>query len=338
MINQQRHRVALIGAGLIAQQVHLPRLAARVDVDVVAIVDADPDRAAQVAAAFGVQRSTTDFDCVLADDSIDVIDLCTPPLMHATQVCAAIAADKHVLLEKPLATTRADSITVARAATESTRTVMVAENWVFSSSARAVKGYLDSGELGDAFLWTSRHESNHRLQAGGQPSWNYALEESGGGYLMQAGTHMITLGRHLFGDVATVSAKSPQAGGDGAAFLDHDMVVSLDFTSGMIGSLVLTGRSHRTGQRILSQSIFGTQGTVDADILSGSVSRNGIDATPAVRVSPGYDEELDHFFDCVKTGAAPLTSAADQAETIRTALAIYRSATTKTVVGVEDIL
>ncbi len=333
-----RPRVALVGAGLIAQNVHLPRLAAREDAELAVVVDVDPARARDIAERFGAPRHATDLEAVLADDTIDVVDLCTPPTLHREQVEAALAAGKDVILEKPVATTLADARAVADAvAMARDRVVMVAENWVFSSAARTLQHLIDSGELGEVFLWESRHESDHRLPAGNQPGWNYDLGSAGGGYLTQAGTHAISLGRRLLGEVESVVAVSPQAGGDGGPFLDDEMVVGLRFRSGASGSMVLTGRSRRKGQRLLSQTLFGSTGTVDADVLSGEVVVGGCAQPPSLAASLGFDEEFDHFFACRREGRTPETSAADQVETIRTLTAIYRAAATGSRVRMDDL-
>ena len=331
-------RVALIGAGLIAQNVHLPRLAARRDAQLWAVIDVDADRARACAERFGAARHGTDLEAVLADDDVDVLDLCTPPTLHREQVEAALAAGKDVILEKPVAATLEDARSVAGAAAATPdRTVMVAENWVFSSAARALEHLVRAGDLGDVLLWESRHESDHRLPDGGQPMWNYDLRSAGGGYLTQAGTHAVSLGRRLLGEVESVRAVSPQATGDGGPFLDHEMVVSLRFESGTVGSIVLTGRSRRDGQRVLTQTLFGSEGTVDADVLSGVVSVGGCPAPPACPPSLGFDEEFDHFFECRREGRRAEPSPADQVETLRTVSAIYRAAATGASVRVEEV-
>ena len=292
------------------------------------MVDPDLDRARRTAEAFGSADHTDDYESVLADDSIDVVDLCTPPTLHGDQVRAAVRAGKHVLLEKPVSTTLQDAEHTAQVVAASDRTVMVAENWVFSSAGRCLKTLVDSGSLGEVFLWTSRHESDHRLASGRQPAWNFDLTSSGGGYLTQAGTHAISLGRQLFGEVESVTATSPQACGDGGPFLDHDLVATLEFRSGLRGSLVLTGRSHRSGPRVLAQSVFGTHGTVDADIFTGRVERDGLPLAVPAPTSLGFDEEFDHFFACVRDGSEPIVSPANQVETLRTVAALYRAAAT----------
>lgn len=316
--------VAVVGAGLIAEHVHLPRLASRPDVHLATVVDTDSERAERVAGKFGVEATSRHISDVLNDSSIDVVDFCTPPTLHHTQLLDAIAAGKHVLMEKPLATRLGDATIVAAAAEKANVTVMIAENWVYSSAGRQLKDLLDHS-IGDPVMWTSRHESDHRLPSGGQPSWNYDLRASGGGYLMQAGTHAVTLGRFLFGEIESVMAASPQAGGTLAPFLDTEMAIVLQFVSGVRGSLVLSGRSRRTSNRVLAQSVFGTEGTADADILSGAVTLNSEAIVEPIH-SMGYDEELDHFLECVRTGTTPLTSAMDQLETIRAVTAIYHAA------------
>lgn len=332
---EEPHRLALVGAGLIAAAAHLPHLTKRTDVTVGAIVDPDRERAEQLAAEFNVPQVETDLDRVLAEEAIGVVDFCTPPILHAQQLNAAMDANKHIIMEKPVATALQDAKQLAERAASYDRTIMIAENWAYSSAAAALTKAIREERLGEVYLWTSRHESDHRLPSGGQPAWNYRLDQSGGGYLMQAGTHPVTLGRHLFGDVQWVAAVSPQNSGDGGPFLDEDMVVTLRFTSGVIGNLVLTARSRRTTARVLSQSVFGTEGVADADILTGAVDISPATGEPAAPHSMGYEEEFAHFFDCVRTGQQPLTSVADQAETIRTIMAIYHAASSGTRVELE---
>ncbi len=69
---------------------------------VTAICDINTERSAALAAEFDIPRQSQSFDEVLAMPDIDVIDICTPPLLHYPQVMAALAAGKHVICEKPL--------------------------------------------------------------------------------------------------------------------------------------------------------------------------------------------------------------------------------------------
>jgi predicted dehydrogenase len=69
---------------------------------VLALCDLNRERMIPIADEFGVERRETDFNAVLAMDDIDIIDICTPPMLHHPMVMAALKAGKHVICEKPL--------------------------------------------------------------------------------------------------------------------------------------------------------------------------------------------------------------------------------------------
>src|SRR4051812_19013665 len=96
--------VGLLGAFRWAEKAHLPGYAASERVDLVAICDVEIDRAKAMAERFGARRVYADHRELLADPDVQMVDVCTPTHTHLQLSTAAIAARKHVLSEKPLAT------------------------------------------------------------------------------------------------------------------------------------------------------------------------------------------------------------------------------------------
>src|SRR5690606_10679573 len=82
---------------------------------VMALCDLDTERLNRLADEFSIPRRTTAFDEVLAMDDIDIIDICTPPGVHYSQILAGLAAGKHVICEKPLVGSLAEADTVIAA-------------------------------------------------------------------------------------------------------------------------------------------------------------------------------------------------------------------------------
>ena len=111
-------RVGLIGCGNVSQH-YVAGCASLAAVELVACTDADPARAAALAAAAGLRALP--LDDLLADPSIDVVVNLTPPVRHTEVSLAAIAAGKHVYSEKPLATTLADAKAIVDAAARARR-------------------------------------------------------------------------------------------------------------------------------------------------------------------------------------------------------------------------
>ena len=96
-------QLGLVGVGAVAQIAHIPALKRTEGLELLALCDRDPEKAARVAQKFQIPRVHARFDDMLADEAIDAIDVCTPNFLHAPMATAALEAGKHVLCERPLA-------------------------------------------------------------------------------------------------------------------------------------------------------------------------------------------------------------------------------------------
>lgn len=321
-------RVALIGAGAIAQEAHLPAWRARPDAELTWLIDSRTETAEAAAERWGIPRWGTDYRAALVSDEVDTVDVCTPAFVHAEVTIAALRAGKHVLVEKPVAPTLEEAEAMGCAATESGRVLMVAENWLFASATRRVQALLADGVLGDPFLLYALHESGLRLEPDARADQG---DRARLGYLFAAGIHSLNLARALMGEFAQLSAYATPArpAPDFQLPNETDMVIAARFEPGGIGSFHFTGRSRHVGPRRLGFRLFGTEGTVEFDVLAGYVKWAAKGAQTCIqdaRPSLGYAEEIDHFVACVRSGIEPRTSIADQMKTLRVVYAAYESA------------
>lgn len=190
-------RVAVIGAGAIAQIAHLPALKRLPNVEVAAICDTDSAKARALASRFGVADTSDDIEDVLRYSHADAVVLCTPNHLHEIHVMAALAAGVHVLCERPLALTVAGVERVLRAAERYGRRVMVAMNHRFRSDVQAVRGFLSRNELGpiQAVRGGWHTYQPPRLLAG----WRLRRQEAGGGAFLDLGVPLLDLGLWLAG-------------------------------------------------------------------------------------------------------------------------------------------
>src|SRR6185436_3869329 len=101
-------KYGVIGCGAIAQRRHLPECAANPNSKVGAVADPVKERVEEIAAKYGA-TAYTDYKEMLKDPSLNAIVVCGPNTLHASQSIEALQAGKHVLCEKPMATTRADA-------------------------------------------------------------------------------------------------------------------------------------------------------------------------------------------------------------------------------------
>lgn len=320
-------RVALIGSGLIARSSHLPAWQACKGGEVTWVVDRDPELAESVARQWSIPHWATDMSEALPN--VDAVDICLPPRLHEPAVLQALEQGVHVLVEKPLAVGLAASENILQAERRADRTVMVAENWPFSSVAREAKKLLEEGKFGEPFLLQANHHSALFCEDihPEQPDWLRDPEGSGGGYLLNAGIHSVALARHLLGEISAVSVIAQ--GSAGQMRFDLDMVAAVEFVSGQTGSFTFTGRSRHFGPRRLSMEIFTSEGTMTFDVLKGSLELSDPGKVVSMEPSPksmGFVEEVQHFVDCVANKETPLTSCEDQLRTLTCVEAMYASA------------
>jgi len=194
-------RMGLVGAGRWAA-VHRDTLA-DAGAELVAVATGSAASAARVRAEWGV-RATTDLDELLASD-VEAVIVASPNDLHAGQALRALAAGKHVLVEKPMAITRADAGALAAAARASDRVVAVGhEMRVFALFAR-VKVLIDAGRLGEPLhlkldLW----RRPHRAGTGGWKTDPARL----GSTVLEEPVHYLDLARWYLGEPREVLAWS----------------------------------------------------------------------------------------------------------------------------------
>jgi UDP-N-acetylglucosamine 3-dehydrogenase len=140
-------RVAVIGLGFFGEK-HVEVLSSMEGVDLAAICTRRPDRLQEVAKAYQVQKTTTEYQQLLADDSIDVINIVTHYKDHHRITLDAIKAGKHVFLEKPMAATVDECDEIVSATKESNRLFMVGHICRFDPRITQAKESIDRGEVG----------------------------------------------------------------------------------------------------------------------------------------------------------------------------------------------
>ena len=165
----------------------------------VGIHDVDEQRARSIAP--GAQYYSTAQDLIGASD-IDAVIISTPPQFHEPLALAAIAAGKHVLVEKPLAATVEACRTMAAAAAKAGLLLAVGYNHRYFEALKLVRDAVQSGELGT--LSHMRAYAGHTGLSEFKAPWMYDKSIMGGGALMDNGTHVIDLVRYIMGDVTEV--------------------------------------------------------------------------------------------------------------------------------------
>ncbi|BCB77918.1 hypothetical protein GCM10022251_37670 [Phytohabitans flavus] len=163
-------RVAVVGAGWVTVNRHLPSLSRHPGVRVVGMVTPEPPQVsrAELARRHGLTRYGATLDEPWLRDEVDAVVIGTPPDTHADLVCAALERGLHVLVEKPFALTTEDADRMIGAAKAADRRLAVIHNLQYGRAATRARALLTSGRLGDLRAAFGVQSSNHRRRL---PSW-----------------------------------------------------------------------------------------------------------------------------------------------------------------------
>jgi predicted dehydrogenase len=232
-------RIAIIGAGVFARDVHLPTLLSMPDrFEVAAVCSRSHESAEHLASAAHLPvEVTTDLDALLARDDIDVVDIIVPINVLPDITERALDSGKHVISEKPVAPTVARGKALL-AHQRPDRVWMVAENMRYVQSFLAAADILKSGQLGQPIIasWTVRN-----AMAPGNKYYNTEWRRAGdfpGGFLLDGGVHNMAALRLLMGEAEEVAAFTKLVRADMPPL---DTVSStIQFESGALGTFGLT--------------------------------------------------------------------------------------------------
>jgi predicted dehydrogenase len=188
---------AVIGTGFIGA-VHLNTLR-RLGIPVVGVLGSSAARGADRARALGVAKAYDGLDDLLADPLVQVVHVTSPNVAHYEQVKAILSAGKHVICEKPLAMTSAQSADMLALARASGGVAAVCYNTRFYPLNQHAHGMMKAGDLGDLRLITGHF---HQDWLAKETDWNWRLEVDEGGTLRSVGdigTHWVDLTNFITG-------------------------------------------------------------------------------------------------------------------------------------------
>jgi predicted dehydrogenase len=249
------YNFAIIGCGRIAQR-HATQI--QLHGKLIAICDVNED----VLQNFVVDRSVNKYnnldELLLHENAVDVVVICTPNGLHASQSIAALNAGKHVMCEKPMALSAKDCREMMNAATSNNKRLFVVKQNRFNPPVVAVKKAVDEGRLGKLFSMQLNCFWN-RGEAYYSDSW-HGKKAMDGGILYTQFSHFIDLMYWLIGDVKHVHAITKNAHHVNIEIEDNG-VCMIEFESGTIGTINFTINSFKKNMEG-SLTLFGEKGTV----------------------------------------------------------------------------
>jgi len=319
--------MAMVGCGAIAQ-VHLYAIEkSGAPIDVVAAVDPDRERAAAVAARTGATPFAS-LDEALSGASFDAVDLMIPHHLHERLAVRAFEADKHVLLEKPMAPEVDACERILEAARGSGRVFLVAENAQYWPEVLHAKDAIEAGAIGEPVTARACVFFPPLPEYYGDGGWRYDRTATGGGIAIDTGSHWIRPLRMLMGEIDEVVAglARPVDAMEGESLVR----AVLRFRSGKLGSFDALLTRASLGPEPFFR-VTGSEGeiTIDAAGQATLFDRHhpaGTALGPAGGYFESYPGEFSDFAAAVLNGTRPAADAAYSLGELRTALAMYRSA------------
>jgi predicted dehydrogenase len=317
--------IALLGGGFMAR-IHAGSYAAlgdRADVRVVCALDGAEDIAADLGA-----EVTRDWEAAISAPGVDAVDICLPTPLHRPVAQRALAAGRHVLLEKPIALTLEDADALGTAAANAGRVFMVGHVLRYMPEIVEMRRLLAAGDFGRPLSATA-------LRLSAPPDWNDWMTDPArsGGVLVDMMVHDFDILNALLGPARRVRATAVAGGRHVQVQLEHDgggavvegshaMPASYPFTAGL---RVLCERG------VLEHRFVAGAGDEVADAMQSVLAIHPADGEAGryhAEVDP-WGAQIAHFLDCVETGSEPRDGSFTQARAaLAVALAARRSAET----------
>lgn len=273
-------RAGLIGCGSLAQRGVLPHLSqpdARERVRLVAVADNDAERARRTAERYNVPAHFTSIEAMLAGAELDMVIVLTPIPLHYPHAMAAIAAGKHVYVQKAMTTTLAEADALLAARDRAGVKLAAAPGYELFPATARMREAVNSGAIGRvavAYTYTMGFGHEHEEIRGGEgalaaidPSWYY---RAGAGPLPDVTVYALQLITSVLGPVARVTAMANKVAPERtwrdksiAIEVADNNVVMMEFASGAIG--VAVGSECRGSPRVPwgGMALFGTRGVLE---------------------------------------------------------------------------
>jgi predicted dehydrogenase len=299
------------------------------------VVDTDPARLAEVQARFPGVRLDGDLGPVLADAGVDAVVVATPTGTHFALTQAALQAGKHVLVEKPIATTVHEAEVLVDLADRCRRVLLIGHVFLYNEGVRRVKQYLDANALGRVYYVSMVRTNLGPIRSDVNAAWDL-------------GAHDVSIAHYWLGklpvSVTAVGGTWINAGLEDAVF------ATLRYPDGVLVNLHLSWLNPRkvrdvtvVGERqmltlddmnltepirLYDKRVAGVQdraGYVDTFAQFRASVRDGDITIPKVSIGEPLRQECEDFLACIDSGRRPVAGGALGIAVVRTLEAIARS-------------
>ncbi len=260
-------RAGIAGCGKIAQMRHLPEYRDHPGAQVSGLFDLNRDRARELAALYHA-RAYADYEEMLADPQIDAVSICTANAFHADMAVAALNAGKHVLCEKPMATTLNDCERMVRAARANGKELMIGQNQRLAPAHAKARELMEQGAIGRLITFTTcfRHGGPETWTVDpGANNWFFDKARAVMGAMADLGIHKTDLIQFLTGQqVVKVQAclcTLDKKYADGSPIgVDDNAVCIYHLSGGAVGTMTASWTDYCGEEN--ATVLYGTEGVM----------------------------------------------------------------------------
>lgn len=342
-------KIGIIGVGSISDS-HIGAYINNPDCELCAFCDTDKKILEEKAEKYNIKEVYTDYNEMLEKADIDAVSVCTWNSEHAPATIAALNAKKHVLCEKPMSVDAESAKKMQEAAEKNGKLLQIGFVRRHGNDVAIIKDFIDTDYFGEIYYGKATY-----IRRNGNPGgWFGDKSRSGGGPLIDLGVHVIDLMRYVTGNPKAVSVygatftklkdrknlKTPK-GYYSASHTENDICDVEDMATAMIrfdNGFVLSVEASFSLNTKNDQGrleLFGTKGGVklepDAEFYSehnGYMTNTTLEAKTSLDFGVIFQNEINHFIDCIKNGTKCIAPAEDGVEMMKILDAIYESART----------
>lgn len=330
---EKQFRTAIIGCGGIAQ-VHAAALATLPQVQIVAVCDKIPERAAALAEKTGAQAET-DFDQVIAREDVQVVHLCVPHYLHAPMAIAAMRAGKYVLTEKPMAISVEQAEQMNAVSDELGGRLGVIFQNRYNAASQFVKKAIDEHRYGKLVALRGSVAWYRTAPYYTESGWRGAWDTEGGGVLINQSIHTLDLVQWFGGKAVSVkgavSTDSPLL--EGVIEVEDSAHAQISFGNG-VSAIFYATNAHRANAPVEIEAVFEQGGLLIRGDALYEVSEQGLtEITPPSENKlgekgywgNGHAVQIADYYASLAAGQPPKITGHEAIEAVKLLRGIYAS-------------
>ena len=343
-------RIGIIGCGKIAQVRHIPEYAENPYAELAGFYDLNTQRAAELATQYG-GKAYESAEAMLADPAIDAVSVCVANHAHAPITIAALKAGKHVLCEKPMATTLEECEEMVKTAHEAGKFLMIGHNQRLAKAHAVAKELIDQGMIGRiiTFRTTFGHGGPETWSVDpGKNTWFFDKNKAAMGAMADLGIHKTDLiqfltGQHVVRTTARVVTLDKKDASGQLIGVDDNAICIYEMSGGTMGTMTASWTYY--GAEDNSTILYGEKGIMRIyDDPAHSIVVKLADGTEKV-----YDVEqiqtndnqiksgvIDLWMNCLETNTPPEISGEEALYAMRAVFASLESAKAGTAVDIPE--